>query len=195
MEALAAPTRRDAPAPASLAILALWSLAVALVFDPCGSRSEPLYSEGAVKAAYLYRFTQYVEWPRPPDPPFTIAVMDAPQVASELAHLLPTHPIDALPAQVRTIHSMSEIGDAAMLYLGPGDPQRLRAEIRAIASRPILVVTDDAAGLSLGGVINFVEISNRIRFEVSTGAAARSKLHVSAELLSVATRVERSSSP
>jgi hypothetical protein len=149
------------------------------------------HSEDSVKAAYLYRFTQYIEWPSAPasTQPFTIAVLNAPGVAAELERLLPDHPIKNTVAQVRVITRISELGHAQMLYLGAAPPGRLRSLIESIAFGPVLLVTDSEEGLELGSVLNFVTVENRVRFEVSLTAADKSRFRISSELLAVAARV------
>jgi YfiR/HmsC-like len=154
----------------------------------------PTYSAEVVKAAYLYRFTQYVEWPEstPAEAPFTIAVLDAPGVAAELRRLLPNHTIKNATAEVREITRVQDLGNAQMLYIGTAQMDRVREAIAAIVPRPVLVVTDAEHGLSAGSVLNFVMLERRVRFEVSLMAADRSRLRISAELLGVATRVQAS---
>jgi hypothetical protein len=151
----------------------------------------PGHSEDSVKAAYLYRFTQYIEWPRSPasTQPFTIAVLGAPGVAEELERLLPDHPIKNAVAQVRVITRISELGNAQMLYLGAAPPGRLRSLIESIAFGPVLLVTDSEEGLEMGSVLNFITLENRVRFEVSLTAADKSRFRISSELLAVAARV------
>jgi YfiR/HmsC-like len=156
------------------------------------ARSATAYSEDAVKAAYLYRFTQYVEWPEsaPAGTAFTIAVMGSPAVAAELRRLLPNHTIKNATAQVREISRVQDLGPAQMLYIGTPQTERVREAISVIAARPVLVVTDAEHGLLMGSVLNFVRLEHRVRFEVSLTAADRSQLRISAELLGVATRVQ-----
>jgi hypothetical protein len=170
---------------------ATWAALVTLTLAAATVRAQANYSEDSIKAAYLYRFTQYVEWPTPPNSAFTIVVIDAPAVASELSRLLASHPIHNAPAQVRSVDAMSDVGEAAIVYIGPEEPTRLRREVATLASRPLLIVTDNREGLPPGVTINFVKIDNHIRFEVSVPAAERAKLRVSSELLGVAARVER----
>jgi hypothetical protein len=148
------------------------------------------YSEDSVKAAYLVRFTQYIDWPpRVSAEPFTIAVLNAPGVAAELQRMLPDHPIKNSAARVRVIARMQELGGAQMLYLGPAPAGRLRNLISSIAFGPVLLVTDSEEGLELGGILNFVTVEHRVRFEVSLTAAERSQFRISSELLAVAAHV------
>lgn len=152
------------------------------------------YSEDAVKAAYLYRFIAYVEWPADTGSgqPFTIDVLDAPGVAAELRLLLPEHPTDRGIAQVREVsdlRDLRELGSARMLYVGVGHERDLRAAEPALGNLALLLVTDEPDGLQSGGIVNFMILDHRVRFEVSLTAADRARLHISAELLAAAIRV------
>ena len=152
------------------------------------------FSVDAIKAAYLYRIAGYVKWPgtRPPDAPFTIDVLGDAAVSSELARLLPNHAINGHPARVRVITRISEIVDDQMLYIGPEFPGDVHAAIASVGRRPVLIITDEARGLADGSVINFIELDQHVRFEVSLSAAGRAGLDISSQLLSVAARVEGS---
>ena len=150
------------------------------------------FSADAVKAAYLFRFAQYVEWPaQPPDTPFVIAVSGAEEVAVHLERLEPGMTVNGRRLMVRRVTSPQELDGVNILYIGAGVFSSTRA-LRAVAiKRPILLVTDDRHGLDGGGVINFIEVDRNLRFEISLNAADRSGLKINSALLSVAARVER----
>jgi hypothetical protein len=175
-----------------ISLLRLAPAAVLALFAATPVLCAPAYSEDAVKAAYLYRFTQYIEWPEaaPSDVPFTIAVLDSPGVAAELRRILPNHRIKNSAAQVQEIARVQDMGSAQMLYIGSAQIDRVRNAVAALAARPILIVTDSEQGLAAGSILNFVMLEHRVRFEVSLIAADRSQLRISAELLGVATRVQ-----
>lgn len=150
------------------------------------------YSEAAVKAAFLYRFAGYVEWPSSTSSaePFTIAVLQADAVGAQLQRFLPGHLINGRVVRTRTIKSIQELADAQMLYVGSLPQGSLRLLLAPIKEKAVLVVTDDEHGLEQGGMINFLTVDQRIRFEVSLVSTDRAGLKISAELLSVAARVE-----
>lgn len=152
--------------------------------------AQETHSEEAVKAAYLFRFASYVEWPEDSAAgrPFVIAVVGAPEVARELRRLVPGHLINNHTVQVMQATRVQEVAGVQMLYVGPNNADFLRA-MRADGNPPILMVTDEDQGLDLGGTLNFVTVENRVRFEVSLTAAERARLKISSELLSVAIRV------
>lgn len=151
-----------------------------------------VYSPAAVKAAFLHRFAGYITWPSTQHAPrrFTIAVLGDEDVYVELQKLITHRQINGLPAQASQISSIRELGDAQMLYVGNAFVGDLRAILRAIAGRPVLVVTDRPDGLDAGATVNFLLANRRVRFEISLLAADRSGLRISSELLSVAARVE-----
>jgi hypothetical protein len=171
-----------------------WPLLVLLGLltgGPARSSAET-YTAEAVKAAFLYRFTGYVEWPGPTKAePFTIAVLDAQPVADALARLLPSQTVGGRPAYVRAISGLDELGSAEVLYVGRGPESRVARVARSLQSRPVLLVTDQPGALDRGSMLNFVIVDRRVRFEVSLAAANRAGLNLRAGLLSVAHRVEK----
>jgi hypothetical protein len=120
--------------------------------------------------------------------PFVIDVVGDPEVARELRHLVPGHPLNNQAVEVREITRVQEAEGAQILYIGSDHDDFLRA-LGPSGARSALVVTAEQRGLDLGGVLNFVTIDNRVRFEVSLTAAARAQLKISSDLLSVAVRV------
>ena len=151
-----------------------------------------VFSADAVKAAFLYRFASYVEWPAEvATEPFIIAVVGADDVAQHLEALLPRIRIHGAAAQVRRISRATDLDGVHILYIGPRALNSTRTLRNAAARRPILIVTDDQNGIEAGGVINFIESSRNVRFEISLVASDRARLKIKSALLSVAARVER----
>lgn len=184
--ALASSRRWRGRLTAGLAVFLVWGSSCRL------SGAAESYPEASVKAVFLYRFAGYVEWPPQAHPParFTIAVLGAEPVAEALARLLPEHPIGDRPGQVRIAHSVGDLGDAQIIYIGSGYLGNLRDLIATLAHRPVLVVTDQDDALGAGSTVNFLLADHRVRFEISLAAAERAGLKINSQLLSVAIRVE-----
>jgi YfiR/HmsC-like len=172
---------------AAAAILGL----LAISFYPSLARSAE-FSEDVVKAAYLYRFAGYIEWPAraSTETPFTIDVLGAPGIAQELRRLLPGHPINGRAAQVREITGNRDLGNAQIVYIAAGHADLVRTLVPQSSDASMLVVTDEDGGLSAGSTLNFLTIDRNVRFEVSLSAAERWRLRISSELLGVAIRVQ-----
>ena len=145
-------------------------------------------SESAVKAAFLYKFAAYVEWPAPlrPDAPFVIATLAADDVAAELATLLPGRAVAGRSAVVRKVQAGDPMQDVQILFVGrkAANP---KGAMDAARRHGALVVTE--TGLEQGGTINFVVADNRVSFEVSLEAAERGGHRISSRMLAVARRV------
>lgn len=166
------------------------AVASAVLFSVCALASDP-YREDAVKAAFLNRFTAYVEWPEGalPMPEFRIAVLGAPLVAGELRKQLAERTIKNRPVRIDLVASLAQARDAQILYVGPGWAGDLGSVAKALGSKPVLLVTDHPRGLDGGGTINFLLVDERVRFEVSLVAAQRAGLRINSQLLGVAVRV------
>jgi hypothetical protein len=151
----------------------------------------PLAQPADVKAAFLYRFTHYVEWPKAlaPAEAFTIAVLGSDEVVEALRPVLARQRIKDHAATVRAIPSITQIGDAQMLYVGPAYLGSLATITGYLRGRAVLVVTDREGALEDGGMINFVMIERRVRFEISLIAARAASLGIGPGLLSVAVNV------
>lgn len=146
------------------------------------------YPESSVKAAFLLRFAEYVEWPVPPEREFVIAVLGRGEMATHLQQLA-TRPLRGRTVQVRQIRNLEEARGAQILYVGSDQRRNLRSLLESPAGRGLLVVSDQEDGLARSSTINFLLADGRVRFEVSLDAARSAGLRISAELLSVAARV------
>jgi hypothetical protein len=155
--------------------------------------AEP-YAVTEVKAAFLYHFGTYVQWPEEmtTSAAMTIAVLGDAEVAAELARLLPGREIQGRPARVRRLRGIEELAGEEVLYIGPAENERLTEILAHVGERPTLVVTDAPDGLAAGGMINFRLVDDRVRFEIAVRPAERAGLTLSSRLLGAAERVETS---
>jgi hypothetical protein len=150
-------------------------------------------TEAAVKAAFLYKFASYVEWPPkalgPPDAPFVFGVMGAGEVAAELERIVSGKTIGGHPAVVRRVKEDEALSGMQVLFVGRSHPNPRAIASRATQQPGLLLVTEGERGLELGSAISFVPVDDRVGFEVSLEAAERSGLKVSSRMLNVARRV------
>ena len=155
---------------------------------------EAVYDADQVKAAFLYHFGTYVQWPEPApeSEPITIAVLDEPAVAAQLAAFLPGRRIAGRVVEVIPIDAIEQVGGAEIVFIGSEQNARLPELIAALEQRPTLVVTDADDGLDRGAMVNFKIVDSRVRFEISVPRAEEAGLRLSSRLLSAALRVETS---
>ena len=146
--------------------------------------------EHEVKAAFLYKFPAFVDWPedKAGRDPFVIAVAGAADVAAELGRVAEGREIRGRPVRVRVLAEGEIPAVADLVFIGRDSP-RLAQLARALAGTPTLVVSEVPGGLDRGAMINFVLTEGRVRFEVAPATAERSGLRMSSRLLSVAQTV------
>jgi len=145
--------------------------------------------ERRVKAAFLFRFTEFVNWPESafarPDSSFTIAVAGRGGFADELRQVTGGRSVVGRPVEVRRVSEGENMPAAHILLVPDAEKQRLREWVR-IAPRNALIVTESAGALTHGSVINFVIVEGRVRFEISLQAAEKRGLRMSSRLLALA---------
>lgn len=161
--------------------------------DPAGNGSaSPL--ERRVKAAFLYKFLGYAEFPPGAffdgSSPVTIGVVGNDELAAELGRAVAGRSIHHRPLVVRALRDTEVQAPMHLLFIGGADPVRVGRLVRQ-AGAAMLVVTECEDGLRQGSVINFRIIDERVRFDVSLDAAERNGIKLSSRLLTVANRVQK----
>jgi hypothetical protein len=175
------------------------SLAVALLFalslvTAGGVHAQPgASSEDVVKAAYLSKLRNYVEWPARAAPPAggrtVIGILGADEVAHNLAQLAAVRdPVKGTLA-VRRLRNGDALDGVHILYIGDGYLARAAPMIEQATARAILVVSESEGALARGSVINFRLLDERVRFDISIESAENAGLRVSSQLLTLAATV------
>jgi hypothetical protein len=155
-------------------------------------QAQDAYAPEKVKAAFLYHFGKFIDWPKdaPSGDTFTIAVLGAKPVADELRQLAPDRSVQNRTLRVREIRSVDEVGAAQILFIHDDNSARLPRVLAPLHGRPVLIVTDVDDGLKMGAAINFTIAEQRLRFEISQAQAKQAGLYFSSRLLAIALRVE-----
>jgi hypothetical protein len=154
---------------------------------------EPSTLEHQVKAAFLYKFAGYVDWPSTsfarPDTPFTIAVAGADAIAAELVQATSGRTVEGRPVTVKRVKAGESLAGVHILFVGKAENARLNQWVQSARPHSVLTVTESDGALAQGSVINFVMADRRVRFEVALDSAEKSKLKLSSRLLAVAQEV------
>ena len=148
--------------------------------------------EYQVKAAYLYHFAKYVEWPADTGAnqlaPLTISVLGKSPIGGAL---------EAISGQTQKnrrivivfITRIEELKACDILFVCASERPKLEHILASVASRPILTVSDIKHFAASGGMIGFISRQDRIHFEINQRASQHSGLTISAQLLKLATEV------
>jgi hypothetical protein len=149
--------------------------------------AEEALAERRIKAAYLYRFAGYAEWPEGafarPDSPLSIGIWGNDELADDLARLVATRTIDGRRFEVRRVR-LDTLAGVHVLFITRERLARVPGALAA-APRGTLVVTESEGALQQGSAVNFVTIEGQIRFELSLEAAERRGLKLSSRLVAV----------
>jgi hypothetical protein len=154
----------------------------------CAALAQP--QEHEVKAAFLYKFLSFVEWPAQSfaraDAPLVIGVLGADEVHASLQEVVPGRSAQGRPLELRKLRNGERPAGVHILFVG----RAAAAALPKIGAQPGLLVVSEAEGaLEQGAMINFVGIDGRVRFEVAPDAAERRELRISSRLLAVAQHV------
>ena len=152
-------------------------------------------AERRIKAAYLYKFAGYVEWPADAfataGSPLVIGVAGDDALRDELRRLVQDRTVGGRAVQVRGVQAQEAVRGIHVLYVGELSTDERDALRRQTASRPVLLVSDLAQARALGSMVRFVPVDDRLRFDVDLAPVNAGRLKVSALMLSAARRVER----
>jgi hypothetical protein len=154
-------------------------------------------TEYQVKAAYLYNFGRFVEWPlnTAPGGSFTVCILGQDPFGPTLDSTLAGETISGKAIVAKRISTPKETDNCQILFVSLTDSSRLNKIIAAVNKRAILTVSDTPQFAERGGMIQFVIDGKRVRFEVNLTATQQAGLTLSSELLKVATAVRRDPIP
>lgn len=150
-------------------------------------------TERSVKAAFLYKFPGFVQWPASapaaPDAPIVIGVMGAEELAGELEAITAGRKVENRPIVVQRLRDPQAINGVHVVFLGAREKGRMETVARAARSAGALLVTEWEGALREGAAVNFVLVDGRVRFDIAVAAAEKSGLRLSSRLLAVAHQV------
>lgn len=174
-------------------LLALGAGLLLLMAQTAAAQGLGLARASSVKAAFLYKFGSFVEWPpaafRTPADPLVIGVFGDEALAAELEQITLGRNIDGHPILVRRVRDVDDLGTLHILFAGGPREGRAR-ELIAAARGAVLTVADGPGSGRSMPVLHFTEDQGRVRFNASLPAAAERGLKLSAKLLAVAQDVD-----
>ena len=166
-------------------------LSFALVFAirVIAGESAPPLDEYHVKAAFLYNFARFVDWPteafRDPGEPFSICVIGEDPFGRSLDDVVAGKAIGGRPVSLRRISDFRQAATCHVLFVGSSVDKHALSVLAS--SRSAVLTVGDAANSSSGELmIRFTMENGKVRFEINAAAADRASLHISAKLLSLA---------
>lgn len=165
--------------------------AFAVVAIALPGRAEAPTLEYQVKAAFIYNFMQFIEWPddafEGPDSPFVVGVFGADPFDGALEKTMAGKSVGKRQIEVKKFRSIEQIERCHVLFFPAAETERARAVIGGPrAGRGVLVLGETDGFVELGGTIEFLTEDNKLHFEINVEAVDKAGLKVSSKLLKLA---------
>lgn len=146
--------------------------------------------EHEVKAAFIYNFAKYVDWPSSSfergDSPLVIGVVGVDPFGGALDRAVAGKSVNGHPFAVKRLRWSAEMKSCHLLFVCASEKDRVSQLAAALQGAPVFSVGETPGFASHGGVAGFFVEQGRVRFEINPDAAKRARLAVSSRLLALA---------
>jgi hypothetical protein len=151
--------------------------------------AENHFQEYQVKAAYLYNFAKFVEWPegsfRDSSSPIKICVLGSDPFGKSLDDL-GSKSVGNRKLEIERLQQADRTKACHILFISAVEKESPSAILRAVQKKSILTVGETKGFTKAGGIINLVKTGDKVSFEINRDAAERSGLKISSQLLKLA---------
>jgi len=149
-------------------------------------------AEYQVKAAFLFNFARYTEWPSPgaggQGVPFSVCIIGRDPFGDALA-AIEGKIVHDRPLRVHRGVALDQLRGCQLLWVSESEERRLAAILRAVAPYPVMTLSDIEGFVEAGGMIGLMVVEERVRFDVNLAAVRQANLHVSSQVLKLARNV------
>ena len=175
------------------------ALGLCVALPAVSAQEAPKAPEYRIKAAFLYNFMLYTEWPATafdnPDSPFILTVAGDDPFGNELDSAVRGKTVRGRTIDIRRHDRAADITSCHLLFLTTSQAKHLGQVLRRFQDTPLLTVGEAEDFTRDGGVIRLFVVENKVQFEVNTDAAARARVKLSSKLLSLARVVRDPGAP
>ena len=149
--------------------------------------------EYLIKAAYLYNFAMFVEWPRDAfgsaDAPLVIGIVGRDPFGSAIDHAVENKRISKRRIVVERVQLHQDLRHCQILFIAASERARSGELSQRLQSQPILIVDDAPEPGKRAGAVEFVVTDNKVGFAINLDAARRARLVISSKMLGLAKTV------
>jgi len=164
------------------------------LFEAAAADPEP--SEYQVKAAFLFNFAKFVDWPArksgETNTPMVIGVLGVDPFGALLEETVKDQNIGGRRLVIRALSTADEAGDCHVLFISRSERNRLKPLLASLKGKAVLTVSESKGFAQEGGMINLVVLNGSVKLEINPAAAEEAGLKISSKLLSLA-RIIKSS--
>ena len=142
-------------------------------------------AEYRVKAAYIYNFAKYVDWPGAETKEFHVCTAGHDDLGGALS-ALDRRFAQGREIQVRQNVAMDQIKDCQIIFVGEKDSKLLSSVVRQLLGAPVLIVSDNQQAVESGAHITLASAEDRVEFDVNLATLQRANLKASSQMLKLA---------
>lgn len=172
-----------------------WALGWLMLISGTAFCAEPASKEQQLKAALLFNFTKFVEWSPAsfpaPDSPIVIGVLGSNPFADEMENAVRNRNVNGRKISVKRLQGVAGAKGVHLLFVSAGEDARLGELGGALRGANVLTVGESDAFTKSGGIITFVIVGGKVRFDINSTAAERASVKISAQLQKLARSVRK----
>lgn len=146
--------------------------------------------EYQLKAAFIFNFTQFVEWPAHSFPssqtPAVIGILGQDPFGPYLKEIIAGESLNQHPLVIQHYNDIDEVKDCHVLFIGIGDKKKLESIIAKLKGKNILTISETYGFTKLGGMIRLYTKENKINMQINIDAVKEGDLTISSKLLKLA---------
>lgn len=150
--------------------------------------------EYELKAGFLYNFAKFVEWPPETfamaNDALVLCVLGKNTASVVLTRVLQGKAVKGKKLVIRPTTELTTLRSCHIVFISGVEENRLAQVWEALQGAQVLTVGEMERFARQGGIINFIQVQNKIRFEINLNAAKRAGLKLSSQLLKLAILVE-----
>lgn len=147
-------------------------------------------SEYEVKAAYIYNFIKFIDWPagtfNSPKAPINIGIYGDDEFAALLQTIIKNKTIQERPITSTAIKRPADLKNYQLVFISDAELKKSRKILDDFQGLPIITVTEAEPGSNAKGLINFFIEGNKVLFEIDIERADKARLMFSSKLLRLA---------
>jgi hypothetical protein len=175
---------------AYVAVLLVAVLFPPAIYENCAGQTPTEYQ---VKAAFLFNFLKFVEWPGDaavdPQAKWVIGIVGDTPVSYQLSYLFAGKNVMGRDVQVKQFQEADNLRSCNILFIGSAERKRLPFILAGLHGSNVLTVGDMDHFIESGGMVQFVDEDSHVRISIDVGATSRAHLKVSSKLLALARTV------
>jgi hypothetical protein len=155
-------------------------------------------SEYQAKAAFVFNFTKFVEWPEEAlatNAPFVIGIVGSDAFGDILDEAVKAEQVHGRPLLIKRLKRGDAVENCQILFIGRAENDQLEPLLKQASQSSILTVGEVEGDAARGVMINLLVVKDTMKMEINRQRVEQAHLQISSKLLTLAKIVEPTGSP